>query len=195
MSLTKKDLRQQFKQIRDQFVRTHDVQVLSQQLLTIFLEAQLISQQKGPVAGYWPVGSEIDCRPILTHYWSKGTRCALPVIQENEWLLDFREWTPNTPLSEGKFNISHPPSTQSSIAPGILLVPLLAFDCQGNRLGMGGGYYDTTIAHYRALTSLKVIGLAFDCQETDFIPTQKEDQCLDYIVTPTRVIFRDPFKL
>lgn len=187
MSHSKPSLRQKFKYIRDQFAQTHDVKVLSQQLLDRVVEAQIIPEG-AILAAYWPIGSEVDCRPILHHYTSKGYSCALPVIQENEWKLVFREWTPETPLIKGEFKIPHPPLTQRILYPDVLLVPLLAFDLHGNRLGMGGGYYDTTIAHYRASNPLKTIGLAYDCQEIEFLPTQTEDQSLDYIVTPTRVI-------
>jgi len=129
------------------------------------------------IGGYWPMGSELDIRHLLSKLIEKGFRTALPCITSEG--LVFRLWTPSTSLEIGLFQALEPPSTASLIIPNVLLVPLLAFDRQGHRLGYGQGHFDRFLHQHKVLT----IGIGFKEQEVDHIPRQVHDFALDYILT------------
>src|ERR1700722_922859 len=127
------------------------------------------------IGGYWPMGSELDVRSLLNKLIEKGFKCALPSLTP-EGLL-FRLWTPSTHLERGLFQILEPPSTAPLVLPDVLLVPLLAFDKYGHRLGYGQGHFDRYLHQYKVLT----IGVGFKGQEIEKIPHQPHDFALDYI--------------
>ena len=130
------------------------------------------------VGGYWPIGSEFDIRPLLNKLLEKGFRCALPRIT-SEGLM-FHVWDTSMPLEKGVFHVLEPASTAPSIIPDVLLVPLLAFDKQGHRLGYGQGHFDKFLhQQHKVLT----IGVGFRGQEVEKIPHQAHDFALDYILT------------
>jgi 5-formyltetrahydrofolate cyclo-ligase len=104
------------------------------------------------------------------------------VIAKNEPLL-FRLWRPGMPLEVGRFGTLHPPNDSPLLTPDLVLVPLLAFDRHGDRLGYGGGYYDRTLAALRIERSSRAVGLAYAAQELPELPHQPHDQRLDWIVT------------
>jgi 5-formyltetrahydrofolate cyclo-ligase len=135
------------------------------------------------VSGYWPMRDEIDPRPSLSALWSRGCRIALPVIPEDRQALTFRAWEPGEALMPGPFGTSGPGAEAELVYPDLLLVPLLAFDRRGHRLGYGGGYYDRTLAALRARQLVRAIGVAFAGQEVDAVPTGPHDAPLDGIVT------------
>ncbi len=126
------------------------------------------------IAGYWPVRGEIDPRPLLL---ALGRPIALPVTGPRGTALTFRLWRPGDRLAPGPFGLSEP--TGPPAEPDVLLVPLLAFDACGNRLGYGGGYYDRTIAATGALA----IGAAYADQEVAAVPVGPEDRPLAGVVT------------
>jgi 5-formyltetrahydrofolate cyclo-ligase len=130
------------------------------------------------VAGFWPLPDEIDIRPLLTALHARGHLLALPVTGRRGEPLVFRAWEPGAPLLPGRFGTSH--AAGAMVTPDVLLIPLLAFDGEGNRLGYGGGFYDRTIARLpRALR----IGCAFAAQELDSVPIGPYDQRLNAVVT------------
>jgi len=129
------------------------------------------------IGAYWPMGTELDTRPLLHRLYEKGLTCALPCVT-SEGLL-FRLWKPSLKLCKGKFGILEPPATSPLITPDVLLVPLLAFDKNGHRLGYGQGHYDHYLHHHKALT----IGIGFKEQEIEEVPHQPHDYPLDYILT------------
>jgi 5-formyltetrahydrofolate cyclo-ligase len=113
---------------------------------------------------------------------------ALPAIRDS-LILAFRAYTPGEPLVPVRFQLHEPPETASAVIPQILLVPLLAFDRTGARLGYGGGYYDATLRHLRASgRNVVAVGAAFDEQEMPALPFEPHDERLDYILTPSRLI-------
>jgi 5-formyltetrahydrofolate cyclo-ligase len=140
----------------------------------------------GILGAYHPVRSEIDCMPLARHLGSHGWRIALPATNVQA-PLDFHLWDFDTPLQPGPFGIPQPIGTPPA-SPTVLLVPLLAFDRQGHRLGYGGGHYDRTIAALRQRGTLLAIGLAYDSQEVAQIPAGPYDQRLDWVLTPGRAI-------
>lgn len=136
------------------------------------------------VAGYWPIGAEIDVRPVLEAVCASGGRCALPVVDGPGQPLVFRGWTPGDILVSGRFGTRVPAASCPILVPTVLLVPLLAFDSRGFRLGYGGGYYDRTIAGFRtAGLHLRAIGVAFARQEMERVPVEEFDQRLDGVAT------------
>ncbi len=137
------------------------------------------------VSGYAAMGSEIDAFPLLTRLGSAGYRLCLPVIQPLGNPLIFRAWAPGDVLVPRKWGIREPADDAALVEPDVLLVPLLAFDASGARLGYGGGYYDRTIAQLRAMKPVVAIGLAFDEQEIAEVPVEAHDERLDWVLTPS----------
>ncbi|KAA0688983.1 5-formyltetrahydrofolate cyclo-ligase [Azospirillum brasilense] len=137
----------------------------------------------GPVAGYWPLGSELDVRPLLLHLRTGGRSIALPVSGPRGQALTFRDWDPALPLDAGRYGIQEPGADRSEVVPAVLLVPMLAFDRSGHRLGYGAGYYDRTLDALRAIRPVLAVGMAFAAQEMDAVPHGAHDERLDWILT------------
>lgn len=142
------------------------------------------------VAGYWPMGTEIDVRPLLLALLARGHDVLLPETPPRGQPLAFRRWTPGAAMLPGRFGTLYPDGPTA--APGLLLVPLLAFDAACNRLGYGGGYYDRTIPVLRAANpGLRTIGCAYASQQVDEVPVLPHDAPLDAVVTERRVFLRE----
>jgi 5-formyltetrahydrofolate cyclo-ligase len=135
------------------------------------------------VAGYWPITNEVDVKPLLKVLHDNGCICLLPVVIARDTALLFRQWQPGDELIPSDLGISEPRTDKASGQPDILLVPLLAFDSQGNRLGYGGGYYDMTLSEFRGERDITAIGIAYSGQEVDSIPNESFDQRLDWVIT------------
>jgi 5-formyltetrahydrofolate cyclo-ligase len=133
------------------------------------------------VAGYWPMGDEIDVRPLLEALADKGAPLALPAIDEES--LVFRAWNPGDVLAAGPLGTREPTGENLSDPPNTILVPLLAFDGDGYRLGYGKGYYDQALAKIPDRSKVRVVGVAYTAQEVEKLPRDNWDQPLDWIVT------------
>jgi 5-formyltetrahydrofolate cyclo-ligase len=139
------------------------------------------------VSGYWPLGDELDPRPLLAVLRGQGCRIALPVTGERRTPLTFRLWDPARRLVPGRFGTMIPDEIQPAATPDVVLLPLLAFDRQGGRLGYGGGYYDRTLTQLRKNSgSILAVGLAYAAQETENVPIGPFDRRLDGICTENR---------
>ncbi|WP_295534943.1 5-formyltetrahydrofolate cyclo-ligase [uncultured Thioclava sp.] len=132
-----------------------------------------------PLAGYWPIRTEPDPRPAMTAH--HGPLC-LPVVVVPGQPLVFRRWHPGAAMEPGAFGAPIP-QDKTEITPQILIVPLLAFDARGYRLGYGGGFYDRTLQALRAAGPVIAIGFTYGAQERTEVPTDATDQPLDFIVT------------
>ncbi len=132
------------------------------------------------IGGFWPMGDEIDIRPLMYCLAGRGHAFALPVTPRRGFPLVFRRWAPGEPLVPGRFGTSVPPDTAEEVKPEALLVPLLAFDTQGGRLGYGGGFYDRTIA---GLPDIWAVGVAFAGQRVAKVPTGLHDIFLHGVAT------------
>ena len=136
---------------------------------------------KKSIGGYYPVNSEVDDLDILKKFEKIKFTISLPVIKKN-FKMDFYKWSFNEPLKINKYGIPQP-NSKILVYPDILLVPLVAFDNNRNRLGYGGGYYDRLIEKLTKKKKILKIGLALSCQKVKKIPINKYDKRLDYIVT------------
>ena len=136
------------------------------------------------VSGYWPIRDEFDVMPVMRRLSGAGYRCALPFVDKKRHVLIFREWRPGTVMLEGPFRIPEPTEEAAVLTPSLLLVPLLAYDSEGFRLGYGGGYYDGALADLRAADGpVLAVGMAFSEQLVERVPHGTRDQQLDWIVT------------
>ena len=136
------------------------------------------------VSGYWPIRDEFDVMPVMRRLSGAGYRCALPFVDKKRHVLIFREWRPGTVMLEGPFRIPEPTEEAAVLTPSLLLVPLLAYDSEGFRLGYGGGYFDGALADLRAVDGLVLaVGMAFSEQLVERVPHGTRDQQLDWIVT------------
>ena len=135
------------------------------------------------VSAYWPMGDEIDPRPLMEALHRRGLRLALPAIRAAGAPLDFRAWAPGDPVVPAGFGTRQPAATAPLLVPDLLLVPLLAFDDAGYRLGYGGGFYDRSLALLRAVGDILAVGLAFAAQQVPAVPREATDQPLDLVVT------------
>lgn len=136
------------------------------------------------LAGYMPMRTEIDPLPAMAaHQGLVG----VPVIPGAAMPLKFREWTPGAVMLAGEFGALIP-ADGAWLQPEVLIVPLLAFDTRGYRLGYGGGFYDRTLQGLRAKGRTLAIGFAFAAQEVPEVPIDATDQKLDLIVTEKGIV-------
>lgn len=181
----KKSLRRHFLALRQAVSEDDALQhsfVISAQLLT------LIPPEARVIAGYNPARGEADIFPALLALAAREKTIALPAITPEKQLV-FRAWQPGDTLTANRYGMLEPPASGKSLTPDVLLVPLLAYDAEGFRLGYGGGYYDRTIAALREAKILKAaIGIAYACQEHPRLPVEPHDQPLDAVVTEMGII-------
>lgn len=137
------------------------------------------------VAGYWPIGAEADPLRILQDLQAAGVTVALPCIEGAD--LTFRALGDPDHLLPGPKGTQQPPPSQPAVRPEALIVPLLAFDLRGARLGYGKGYYDRALRTLRAGGPVFATGLAFEAQRVDILPWEDWDEPLDGVVSEVRI--------
>jgi 5-formyltetrahydrofolate cyclo-ligase len=137
------------------------------------------------VSGFSAIRDEIDPTPLLARLAAEGHGLALPVLQGKGRPLVFRNWTPGDRLAAGQWGIAEPLPDQPEVYPDVLLVPLLAFDDHGYRLGYGGGFYDRSLAGLRSRKPIIAVGIGYDEQRIDAVPHLDYDQRLDWVLTPS----------
>ena len=140
------------------------------------------------VSGFMPLGSEINPIPLMRKLAGAGAQLALPVVGGRGKPLSMRVFDFGQRLVPGVWGIREPAPDAAEVFPDILLVPLLAFDRSGRRIGYGAGYYDLTIAALRARKTVTACGLAFAAQEVSSVPTTSRDARLDLVLTEHEVI-------
>ncbi len=140
------------------------------------------------VSGFMPLKSEISPLPLLQKLAQSGARLALPAIAGRGKPLIMRAWAWGEALDRGQWDIREPKLEAAEVEPDILLVPLLAFDRSGHRIGYGAGYYDMTINRLRARKAVTAIGIAFAAQEVSTVPATPRDEKLDLVLTEREVI-------
>jgi 5-formyltetrahydrofolate cyclo-ligase len=149
---------------------------------------QAVPAEKGRIYGaYWPKGNEFDVRYMIDDILKAGGRIALPVASKSTREMGFAPWDGKAPLIKGEWGIMIPP-TDERVEPDVLLVPFLAFDRKGYRLGRGGGHYDATIEALRTKKDILAVGVGYAAQAVLFsLPVEPHDQKLDLIVTPAGI--------
>ncbi len=140
------------------------------------------------VSAYWPMGTEIDPRPLMERLHALGHPLCLPVVIGKGQALVFRAWTPGESLEPAGFGTLAPTADRPRLAPRVVLTPMLAFDRRGYRLGYGGGFYDRSLRALRAEHRLLAVGLGYGAQEVPLVPRDDKDQRLDWVVTETEAI-------
>jgi len=135
------------------------------------------------ISGFWPIGGEIDLVPLLRALAARGHEIALPVVAGRGRPLLFRAWRDGDEMSEGPWGIREPLESAPEVAPQVLLVPLLAFDRAGYRLGYGGGFYDRSLEGLRSRGPVTAVGVAWAGQEVPAVPHDAHDQPLDWMLT------------
>ena len=144
------------------------------------------SEGKGAVvSGFLSIGEELDTAPLLAALHAAGTALCLPVMQGRGNPLFFRAWAPGDAMATAVWGIQQPTPERPVCEPDVLLVPLLAADRLGFRLGYGGGFFDRTLHELRLKKPLVAIGLAFDEQVVDAVPHLDYDEPLDWLLTPS----------
>ena len=138
------------------------------------------------IAGYWPIKTEIDPRPLMAVMAERGLKTALPATPKPETPLIFHLWQDGDEMIDGLYGTSEPHPDAPVCAPNVLLVPLLAFDDAGYRLGYGGGFYDRSLAALRQETDrVMAIGIAYDAQKVVSVPIGAYDAKLNGVLTET----------
>jgi 5-formyltetrahydrofolate cyclo-ligase len=140
------------------------------------------------VSGFMPLKSEINPLPLMQKLSAAGARLALPRIAGRGSTLSMRVWEFGAALNRGQWGIREPTADAPEVDPDVLLVPLLAFDRAGYRIGYGAGYYDITIKRLRGLKAVATVGIAFAAQEVPKVPTTPRDERLDLVLTEREVI-------
>ena len=180
--MLKSKLRKKILKIREK-INKKNIQINFNQIIKILKKEKM---NKKKIGGYYPVNFEIDDLELLKKFEKKNFNISLPVIKKN-FQMDFYKWSFSDPLKVNKYGIPEP-EIKNIVYPDILLVPLVAFDKNLNRLGYGGGYYDRLINKLSKKKNIIKIGLAFSIQEIDKVPINIYDQKLDYIVTNKNII-------
>jgi len=167
------------------------------------LQQSRIFRNSQHIALYLANDGEIDPWYIIEAVWRSGKQCYLPVLGlrpgNRLWFIPYK---PDTKLINNRFGIPEPahPRQQRSLKPqslDLILMPLVAFDRQGNRLGMGGGFYDRSLAflqHRHSWRKPRLVGLAYEFQQVDQLPYQSWDVPLDAIVTEQQIYLPDQVK-
>lgn len=138
------------------------------------------------IACYIPFRNEINILPLIHTLEQNGYKITLPVVNE-ENSLSFYEWFSTTPLEKSVWGFMVPSLKLKLCVPEVIIVPLVAFDRNGHRLGYGQGHYDRTLRKFREQKKIIAIGLAYNIQKTDIIPCEPFDEKLDYIITEKQI--------
>ena len=175
--MNKSEIRKKILKIREQ-KSSKNININFEYLLKILKKKKDIGKVIG---GYYPYNYEVDVIEILANLEKQNYQISLPKIKKNSQ-MDFFCWSSQDPLQINKFGIPEPTSGKM-VVPNILLVPLVAFDKNNNRIGYGGGFYDRYIKKIKKIKRIITIGLAYSFQRINQIPADKYDVKLDFIVT------------
>ena len=185
-AMDKSTLRREMRAQR-QALSFHEARKAAQRLLRLALRHRLLRAQR--IGFYLPMGEEIDLLPLLNVALWRNKASYLPVIPpRGARRLWFSRIGERDTWYQNRFGIFEHTALERRRAPqlDLLFVPLVAFDAQGHRLGMGGGYYDTSLAHLRTrrlFRKPKLIGVAYDFQRVEALPSEPWDVALDAVLT------------
>ena len=178
--MNKFQLRKKISKIRSKFVRKK-IKVNSEAIIKLI--EQKSSNRK--VGLYYPFGDELSTLELIDLLTKKNFIISLPIIN-NKFKMSFCSWSPNEPLKINRYGILEP-FKGKKITPSTLIIPMLAFDSNLNRLGYGGGFYDRFIQKIEKQNNCVKIGLALSCQKINKVPVDKYDKKMDFIITEKRI--------
>lgn len=149
--------------------------------------AAVLARYRGrPLAGFVPIRTEINPLPVMAALAADGL-VGVPVVEGKGLPLSFRTWHPGCAMEPGSYGAAVPVSG-APLVPEVLIVPVVAFDRAGGRLGYGGGFYDRTLEGLRARGPVFAVGFAYAAQEATGLPLEPTDQPLDAIVTDAETL-------
>ena len=178
--MNKFQLRKKISKIRSKFARKK-IKVKSETIIKLI-------EQKSPnkkVGLYYPFGDELSTLELMDQLIKKNFIISLPIIND-KFEMYFYRWNLNEPLTINRFGILEP-FRGKKIIPSTLIIPMLAFDSNLNRLGYGGGFYDRFIQKIEKQSNCVKIGLALSYQKINKVPVDKYDKKMDYIITEKRI--------
>lgn len=182
------DIRQQKKELRERTLQLRDA-IPPEARIEKSLEATahganaILIEAGSIVSGFFPIRSEIDPRPLMDNLRQKGARLCLPVVKDRETII-FRELLRGAELVDTGFGTSGPGDDAAVLDPEVMIMPMSVFDNNGGRIGYGAGHYDRAISRLAEKgINPRLMGMAFDCQRIDAVPTEPHDQPLEAILT------------
>lgn len=185
---TRAHVRRHYRQQRKQLSQ-HQQHQHAQQLAAHFCRSRLFRSARR-LACYLPADGEISPEGIMQKAWQYKKQLYLPILPPTGKSLFFAPYTPDTPMKANRFGIDepdiHPCHWIRARQLNLILLPLVAFDEQGNRMGMGGGYYDRSLSfsrHHKQWHSPHLIGLAHECQKAEQLPSEPWDVPLHGVAT------------
>lgn len=190
------DIKQQKRSLRERMLQQRATipdearQGASREICRLFM-ANVPRNPLDKVAGYWPISQEVDDRLLLEMLVEERHICGLPVIEKERKVMQFRQWQRGIELSRAALGTYEPFASMPLLKPTLVIVPLLAFDAAGNRLGFGQGYYDHTLHALNEAHAVFTVGLAYAKQQVGYVPHEAHDYQLDCVVTEERVIICD----
>ncbi len=189
LSTQRQQIRQTIRQARRQLT-PEEQKIAAEQAKLNALQHPKIAQAKN-IALFLSFDGEINTQPLIDALWQQNKQVYLPVLHPfSAHHLLFLHYRPDTQLVKNRFNIAEPPLDVRDVLPpeqlDVMLIPLVAFDSQGQRLGMGGGFYDRTLENWRQ-SGFYPIGLAHDCQQVELQPIAPWDIPLPEIITPKKI--------
>lgn len=191
--MTRQNLRRKLQQIRRN-LPTEQQQTAAREVANrLQLRLNHLHPEQTTVAVYKSFDGELPTTPAIEKLWQLGFNTVLPVLHPfAKGHLLFLRYTPDTPMTLNKYGIQEPELNVQNVVPlshiQILLMPLVGFDQNGNRLGMGGGYYDRTLAQWHSgyQPNLSPIGLSYNEQQLESIPVESWDIPLPEVITPAK---------
>jgi 5-formyltetrahydrofolate cyclo-ligase len=144
-----------------------------------------LPQRRAIISGFSSLPDEFRAWPLLRRLHGEGHTLAMPVMQGKDLPLIFRAWAPGDAMDKAVWGIAEPKADKPALEPDVVLVPLLAFDAAGWRLGYGGGYYDRTLRGLRARKTVIAAGIAYDESQVDAVPHLDYDERLDWVLRPS----------
>lgn len=189
LSTQRQQIRQTIRQARRQLT-PEEQKIAAEQAKLNALQHPKIAQAKN-IALFLSFDGEINTQPLIDALWQQNKQVYLPVLHPfSAHHLLFLHYRPDTQLVKNRFNIAEPPLDVRDVLPpeqlDVMLIPLVAFDSQGQRLGMGGGFYDRTLENWQQ-SGFYPIGLAHDCQQVELLPIAPWDIPLPEIITPKKI--------
>ena len=178
--MNKFQLRKKISKIRSKFVRKKIT--VNYKAIIKLIEKKSLNRKVGL---YYPFGDELSTLELMDRLTKKNFTISLPVIN-NKFEMSFYSWSPNEPLTINRYGILEP-FKGKKITPSTLIIPMLAFDSDLNRLGYGGGFYDRFIKKIERQSNCVKIGLALSCQKINKVPFDKYDKKMDFIITEKRI--------